>query len=466
MKRIKFIKPQYWLMAFVLTGCLAACTNDDIKIGQVDEGNYTVSSEELAFINDINGKRMFTVTEFRNEGSTELFVNVPKKASANSSVTVTYDKSVLDTYNANNNSDYEAFPEQHVTFDKEGIITLNAGEMKSSGLKISFTSDGTLSTDKSYVIPLRMKVTSGNFKLAKEDETRLIFVKDLTGLPDCQKESGIKVFSCMEVNDTNPLNNLSFTLKKSGKPLIDVLILFSANINYDEKTGRVYIYNNENVQAILDKREHYLKPLQDRGMKIILGILGNHDRAGIMSLANETAKAFAQEVKAMCDAYNLDGIFIDDEYSAYEYTNIKPGFVYPSREAGARLCYEIKMAQPDRWIVAYSLTFPAVEGKLASEFIDYYVHDYGGHADVSEHFPGMSKMNMGLYSQEYNLGNFAAIYDLKKMRKEGYGTHMIFAMDPYRENFKRQLESMENIAQAFYDDELVFDGKKYPKDWK
>lgn len=137
MKRIKFIKPQYWLMAFVLTGCLAACTNDDIKIGQVDEGNYTVSNEELAFINDINGKRIFTVTEFRNEGSTELFVNVPKKASANSSITATYDKSVLDTYNANNNSDYEAFPEQHVTFDKEGIITLNAGEMKSSGLKIS-----------------------------------------------------------------------------------------------------------------------------------------------------------------------------------------------------------------------------------------------------------------------------------------------------------------------------------------
>src|SRR3712207_7241815 len=84
MKRIKFIKPQYWLMAFVLTGCLAACTNDDIKIGQVDEGNYTVSNEELAFINDINGKRIFTVTEFRNEGSTELFVNVPKKASARS----------------------------------------------------------------------------------------------------------------------------------------------------------------------------------------------------------------------------------------------------------------------------------------------------------------------------------------------------------------------------------------------
>ncbi|WP_420187622.1 BT_3987 domain-containing protein [Bacteroides pyogenes] len=471
MKRIKFIKPQYWLMAFVLTACLAACTNDDIKIGQVDEGNYTVSSEELAFINDINGKRMFTVTEFRNEGSTELFVNVPKKASANSSVTATYDKSVLDTYNANNNSDYEVFPEQHVTFDKEGIITLNAGEMKSSGLKISFTSNGTLSTDKSYVIPLRMKVTSGNFKLAKEDETRLIFVKDLTGLPDCRKESGIKVFSCMEVNDTNPLNNLSFTLKKSGKPLIDVLIIFSANINYDEKTGRVYIYNNENVQAILDKREHYLKPLQDRGMKVILGILGNHDRSGIANLADETAKAFAQEVKAMCDAYNLDGIFVDDEYSKYEYQNITPGFVYPSRQAAARLCYEVKMAQPDRWVIAYAYSttysLPPVDGKQSGEFVDYALHDYGGSSDLSREFPGMPKMNMGLHSQEYSRGYWAYESQLVQMRKNGYGSHMIFAMDPNRWNFEYgQLTSMQRIARAFYDDELVFDGKKYPKDWK
>ena len=426
MKRIKFIKPQYWLMAFVLIGCLAACTNDDIKIGQVDEGNYTVSNEELAFINDINGKRMFTVTEFRNEGSTELFVNVPKKASANSSVTATYDKSVLDTYNANNNSDYEAFPEQHVTFGKEGIITLNAGEIKSSGLKISFTSNGTLSTDKNYVIPLRMKVTSGNFKLAKEDETRLIFVKDLTGLPDCQKESGIKVFSCMEVNDTNPLNNLSFTLKKSGKPLIDVLIIFSANINYDEKTGRVYIYNNENVQAILDKREHYLKPLQDRGMKVILGILGNHDRSG---------------------------------------------FVYPSRQAAARLCYEVKMAQPDRWVIAYAYSttygLPAVDGKQSGEFVDYALHDYGQSSDLSREFPGMPKMNMGLHSQEYSRGYWAYESQLIQMRKNGYGSHMIFAMDPNRWNFEYgQLTSMQRIARAFYDDELVFDGKKYPKDWK
>jgi len=51
------------------------------------------------------------------------------------------------------------------------------------------------------------------------------------------------------------------------------------------------------------------------------------------------------------------------------------------------------------------------------------------------------------------------------MRADGYGSHMIFAMDPFRSNFSRQLSSMEDIAEAFYDDELVYDGQPYSKDW-
>lgn len=465
MKKTKLMKPLYGLAIVLLTLPFSACTKDRIEIGEVETGNYLVSDEELAFVNDINGNRIFTTVEFRGEGNTQLFLNLPRKASTNSSVSAVYDQSLLEAYNTNNNSSYEAFPEECVVFDQDGRMTLNAGEAKSTGLKVSFKSNGKLSADKTYVIPLRMKVTSGNLKLSQEYETRLIFVKDLSNLPDSRKENGIKVFSCMEVNNTNPLNNLSFTLKKSGKPLVDVLILFSANINYDNQTGRVYIYNNENVQAILDNREHYLKPLQDRGIKVILGILGNHDCAGIQSLADDTAKAFAQEVKAVCDAYHLDGVFIDDEYSKYEETNIKPGFVVPSKAAAARLCYEIKMAQPDRDIIVYSLTCPAVEGKPASEFIDYYVHDYLKYGDVSEHFPGMPKMNMGQYSQEYFKGKYVDLPKLQQMKREGYGTHMIFGMDPCRGDFDAQLKSMQEIAQAFYEDELLFDGKKYPKDW-
>lgn len=472
MKSIKYIKSQFSAitLALIFAGASFSACSDDIEVGKADENNYIAGNESLVYVNDNNGKFLFSTIEFRMEGNLSLYLNAQKKHSAASSVSVSYNKSVLDQYNTNNSTEYEAFPEDLVTLSDDGVITLKAGEIKSSGMNVSLKTGNLLSPEKNYVIPLRIKVTSGSIELSQKDETKLIFVKDLTGTPDCNKASGVKVFSCMEVNDTNPLNNLSFTLKSTGQPLVDALILFSANINYDEATGRVYIFNNENVQALLDNRKHYLKPLQDRGMKVILGLLGNHDRAGVANLSDETAKLFAQEVKAMCDAYQLDGIFVDDEYSSYQYP-APPGFVNPSSAAAARLCYEVKQAQPERWVISYVYSrtsgFPSVDGVQSGDFVDYALHDYGRYYDLSSAFPGMPKSNMGLYSQEFAQSNTTSEANLKQMRANGYLSHMIFAMDPNRKNFESsQKPAMERMARAFYDDELVFDGIKYPKDWK
>ncbi len=476
MKYINYMNMKCWIAALALSGSVCTACSDDVVVGTVDENKYTISDAgTMGYISDNYGKRMFTNIEFRSAGDFFLYLKTTSKLVKEATVSVSYDENVLTEYNDKYGKSYEVFPEENVKFSEDGIIKMVAGATQSAEMKVSYVSDGTLSSDKSYVIPLRMKVVSGDLKLGEADQTRLVFVKDLTGIPDCTKYvdgmPGVKVFSCMEVNDTNPLNNLSFTLKSNGKPLVDCLIIFSANVNYNAETGRVYIYNNENVQALLDNREHYLKPLKDRGMKIILGLLGNHDRAGIANMSKETAEKFAIEVKAMCDAYQLDGIFVDDEYSDYERVDITPGFVYPSSQAAARLCYEVKKAQPDKWVVAYAYAttygLPSVDGVESGNFVDYALHNYGGGSDLSDAFPGMPKSNMGLFSQEFTGISFAPESFLKKMRMDGYLSHMIFAMDPYRSNFtSSQLPAMQKMARAFYDDELVFDGTKYPKDWK
>lgn len=475
MKYINYMNMKCRIAALVLAGGLFTACSDDLTIGQVDESKYETAGSVMGYINDSYGKRMFTNVEFRSAGNVSLYLKTTAKLTAEATINVSYDETVLTEYNNKYGTSYEVFPKNKVTLENDGVIKMEAGTVQSSEMKVSYVSDGSLDSDKSYVIPLRMKVTSGNFKLGEEDQIRLVFVKDLSGIPDCNKyvdgKPGVKVFSCMEVNDTNPLNNLSFTLKSNGKPLVDCLIIFAANINYNKETGRVYINNNENVQALLDNREHYLKPLQDRGMKIVLGLLGNHDCSGVANMTKETAEAFALEVKAMCDAYQLDGIFVDDEYSNYEYDDITPGFVQPSSKAAGRLCYEVKKAQPDRWVIAYAYgdtyALPEIDGVQSGEYVDYALHDYGEGDDLGDNFPGMPKSNMGLYSQEFNRGNFARDSDLIEMRKNGYLSHMIFAMDPNRSNFEsRQLPAMEKMAKIFYDDELVFDGVKYPKDWK
>ncbi len=465
MKLNKYMKTM--AAALVLTGGgLTACESDDIQVSRADESGYQSSMKPVAYVVSQNGKRQNDLLEFRNSGAFNLYLGISKAAPSDMQVSLEYAPAVLERYNNQNGTAYQALPQELVTIAEDALLA--KGDKQSAAMGVSVTTHADLEATATYVVPLKGKVSGNGVELSANQSEFLLFVKDYSKVPDCAKASGIKVFSCMEVNDTNPLNNLCFTLKNSGKYLVDAVILFSSNINYNAETGKVYVFHNENVQHLLDNREKYLKPLKDRGMKVILSILGNHDRSGVANLGNEAARAFAQEIKAICDAYDLDGVFFDDEYSSYQ-NPVPPGFVSPSSAAASRLIFECKKAMPDKWTIAYAYSttssLPAIEGQESGSFVDYGLHDYGGSSDLSSNYPGMPKMNMGLYSQEFNLGRWASETNLKKMRTNGYGSHMIFAMDPNRYNFTSQKSAMERMARAFYDDELVWDGKKYAKDW-
>lgn len=453
----------------ILSGGLLSACSESIEVGTIDENGYTTSSDVLGYTINEEGKRSNSLVELRQENQTALYLDLSKNAPQNVNGTFKYDKSVLDTYNAANETSYELFPESLVSLSESGAISIEKGSKKSKAVNVNIKTGAALKEGITYVIPFSASLSAGEVKLSAEASKFLIFVKDYSNIPDCNKSTGIKVISCMEVNDTNPLNNLCFTLKNSGKPLVDMLILFSSNINYNAETGKVYVFNNPNVQHLLDNREKYLKPLQDRGMKIVLSILGNHDRAGVANLADETARAFAQELKGVCDAYKLDGVFFDDEYTKHMYP-APPGFVNQSSAAASRLCYEVKQAMPDRLVCAYAYSttyrLPAIDGQTSGQFVDYGIHDYGGRSDLSSNYPGMPRSGMALYSQEFSKGSIASENNLSKMRADGYGANMIFAMDPFRSNFQYiQMTAMERMARALYDDELVYDGKPFKKDW-
>lgn len=238
--------------------------------------------------------------------------------------------------------------------------------------------------------------------------------------------------------------------------------------NIEVRNSKVYVFHNPNLAHILANRDKYLKPLQDRGIKVLLSILGNHDHSGVANLSDETAKKFAQELKAVCDAYKLDGVFYDDEYSLYK-SPPPPGFVEPSTKAASRLCYETKMAMPDKIVSVYvygqTWKLTSIDGSLPGEFIDYGLHNYGGDSDLGSNYPGLSKAGMGLYSQEYSRGYYTSKNNLQSLRNNGYGAHMIFAMDPFRWNVDRQVSSMQDIAETLFDDELVVDENYHRKDW-
>ena len=195
-----------------------------------------------------------------------------------------------------------------------------------------------------------------------------------------RKEGEKSVICFFEVNDTNPLNTLCFETE-DGRLLFDYVVLFAYNINYDREKGEVYVFSNPQCQYILDHYDEVIKPLRERGVKVILSILGNHDESGLAQLSDLGARDFAQKVAAVVNGYGFDGINYDDEYSnGPDLSN--PLFAQHSVERGDRLYFETKKALPDKIMMSYQFgsalgRYP-VDGVDPSEYMDIFVADYGG----------------------------------------------------------------------------------------
>ena len=66
-----------------------------------------------------------------------------------------------------------------------------------------------------------------------------------------------------EINDTNPLNALSYEM--SGKKFIDLVQLFASNIQKDAN-GDPCIFFNDKLAPVMAAKASYIEPLQNAGI--------------------------------------------------------------------------------------------------------------------------------------------------------------------------------------------------------
>lgn len=437
-------------LAVMAASAMASCS-EDVSMNPVDETPYTPADKQLVFLTDKYGLSNVDSIVFNNSGSTDFFVNITQPAKSEQTYTVSYDAAALERYNKANGTSYEAMPENLVTIGGQAVVS--AGSQKSSAVSIGYKTADQLAKNGAYAIPLTVKGNGVETSVEKGDFVYV--VRDISKMPNCDKGTGQIVISCQEVNDANPLHNLCYTLKESGKYVIDQVILFSGNINYNAETGEVYNFNNENVTHILENRDKYIKPLQDKGMKVILGILCNHDRACCTHLSDENAHKFALELKAKLDAYGLDGVFFDDEYcSRGDY----PGFT--TYNNFSRMVYECKTVMPDKLVEAYAYSGTSSVTPIDGKQADYGIQDYGRYSDLSSSYPGMSKSGMIQASSEFAQGRIISESRARQIVTDGYGGTMIFSLNPSNGSVGR----FNNFTVPFYGEETVQTGS-YAKDW-
>lgn len=117
----------------------------------------------------------------------------------------------------------------------------------------------------------------------------------------------------VEVNNNSFHNPGCYIYGSKSKPVFTIAVIFAANIN--SANGKPALYFNPQVQSTLNSGDvAYLRSL---GIKVLLTVLGNHQNAGWGCFDNyNDADSFAIQCASAISSYGLDGIDIDDEYSA------------------------------------------------------------------------------------------------------------------------------------------------------
>ena len=404
-----------------------------------------------ATLNNEAESDFFQITSGSVEGA--VSISIAEAVEEDVVFTLALDPRYVEEYSFITGDIYSAVPEQAVTF-ASAEVTIAAGQTESE--VVAVTVDGSvLGFGEGYLVPIIASVKSGAADFAI-DAKRVNYVV-MKANPRTTKQ-----VVYLEVNDCNPLNVLEYNLE-DGTPFFDAVILFAANINYDSVNDVVYLHNNPNVQALLDESEVYLQPLRKKGIKVYLGLLGNHDAAGLAQLSAYGAKEWAKEVAEAVRTYKLDGVNLDDEYSGAPDLN-NPWFDSHSAYAASRLCYELKMAMKEacywptdvsvfEWGAIYNLPEYTDENGVThtqSEFLDWSCANYFGY---SSPYGDLTYANCCAASVQLNYGD--EIYGLQRAIDYGFGWIMWFAFDPsgtggINNNRAHSMRQFETTATTLY----------------
>ncbi len=420
-----------WLCAAAFSSC-----SEDVTVGEWNgaESIETGLSQTGALLQDAaSGKSNTTVELWEATHTADLRLVLTKAPAesftAKAKVDTEYD---IAQYNKANRTNYELYPADKVTFANDGLF---AAAERSAEMTLEMTvavAEG-LVAGKGYLIPVALEAEG---VVLKESHCFYV-VKDMTSMPTCYKGDNLpKGFLFFEVNDANPLNALTFELE-DGRLLWDVVCLFSGNINHHPDRNAPFLKLNPQTQYWMDNNEVFLQPLRKRGIKVLMGVLGNHDQAGVAQLSDLGCQVFASELATFCETYNIDGVCFDDEYSASPDLS-NPYYASPGSGRAARLAYECKKAMPDKLVTSFSYanchigSWPTeIEGQNIAEWCDIAVANYGSSVTPRGN---MSEKQCSAVSIEFNLGagGYLDAGTARSMLSSGKGWFMGFAPDPLK----------------------------------
>lgn len=240
----------------------------------------------------------------------------------------------------------------------------------------------------------------------------------------------------VEVNSNDFQNVADYTLTGTDRPAFDIGIIFAANINYDGE--KAYLHLNDRVTETLENAETQIRPVQERGTKVLLSVLGNHQGAGIANFEDYAdADAFAAQIEDVIVEYGLDGIDFDDEWSGYGAN----GTAQPNDSSFVYLVHALRHRLGDEKIISFYDIGPAAnrteyKHMYAGDWLDYAWNPYYGRwkAPVIEH---MGPESLGAAAVDLSRTSAETTTQLaQRTVDEGYGVFVTYNLtDTNQEEF-------------------------------
>lgn len=258
----------------------------------------------------------------------------------------------------------------------------------------------------------------------------------------------------VETNDINPLNAGEYVFSGTSEEVIDHVVLFASNIRGTKSTAE--LYHNPNQQHILDNVETLVRPLQAKGIKVLLGILGDHAGVGFTNMTEAQMNSFAQQVADCVNNYGLDGVDFDDEYA--ECGKIS-GTPTPSCANYGLLVQKVRALLPNKLITAFYYSDSAYLNfsQDALNAFDYLYSDFG----TSNAPTGLDNGKWAKMSIQHTL-NIPSANMIQSTAKNytGYGAIMMFNM---RETDASR--TMNYFAPYVWGNRVTWTGKSYVKNY-
>lgn len=295
--------------------------------------------------------------------------------------------------------------------------------------------------------------------VACQKESSLHLIEDESVI--LAEKTGPKSVVYVEVNNHNLLNAGSYTLSESGNQLFDIAIIFASNINYDAEQGKAILYHNENVTKVLKNKTTLIKPLQDKGIKVLLSILGNHQGVGIANFTSRNAAHnFAQQLANAVSENSLDGIDFDDEYAKYGENGQPPA----NDSSFVILVEELRTLMPNKIISLYDIG-PATsqtqwQDKRVGDYVNYSWQAYYGNYGAPNIAGLTNKANLGpaavWVNQQPSSGASAANLAQRTM-DDGYGIFLHYDLPQTNSS-----SYLSNISTVLYGEQTEMTGPAYP----